>query len=369
MKRIAIFFLLILTIALVMTGCGKDDEFDPPKDMQLVDGGESTGYYLYAPKTWSVSNFNGISCAYVSALDTSSVSMTEIDIPDSYLTTNPDNFEDYFLDSLKNDFYVAFDDIKFQMYEKDGVSSYGEKCILGAPKYSADKAFKFVYSYTYDGVTFHVMQIIAREGDRYYLFTYQSTAEIKDKENETTAFLYHMEDVKSIMESLKFVAKKDAPQNTPVDDDGDGYFLASDKKMAGFELYLPMDKGYTVEFSEGMVSIKTPNGGNINMVKSSGTGVSVEQYYENRRAEIEKIVGAEGFEEIRRNVIDGVTLGNAKNKALYEYRYTYKGTVYRVYQIFGVTSFEGYAFTYTAEDSAFDECMEDVLDILERIKF
>ena len=80
MKKLIALILSLTTIFLSLislTSCG-DDKDETPEGMQLVYGGKNAGYYFYAPEEWTVSNIGAIKSAYVSRLDTTSVSFCEV---------------------------------------------------------------------------------------------------------------------------------------------------------------------------------------------------------------------------------------------------------------------------------------------------
>jgi len=76
MKKFCLIALIIISI-FALASC--KDTGDVPEGMQLVGGGEGKGYYFYAPEEWTVTSLGGIDAAYVSNVNTTSVTFTEID--------------------------------------------------------------------------------------------------------------------------------------------------------------------------------------------------------------------------------------------------------------------------------------------------
>ncbi len=352
MKKNLLICALVIASVFALFSCGEDA--DVPAGMQLVRGGDDVGYYLYAPSEWTVSNLAGVSRAHISSADTTSVSMVEIETPEDNTATPEVALVDYFRADKDNFPYEI------------NVITDGEVCSIG----NVDKAYKFVFEFTYKDSKFKEMQILLTYDTRSYIFSYQSSGE---KINEDkTYFDYHYERIEKIIENIKFVSKNPADPQAPADPDGDGYYLVSDKKTAGFELYIPVS--YTCEFSHGMVSASISEGANISLTKATGTGVSVADYYAARKEDIESFADSESFKDISINQTkdengDALKLGNLTTAASYEYSYSYNGNVYHVYQVLAVDSFNGYVFTYTAKDGEFSAHLDEIREIIKRIRF
>ncbi len=352
MKKKTLLLGLIIFSLLALFSC--TEQSDVPTGMQLVKGGEDVGYYMYVHSEWTVSNIGDIASAHVSTVDTTSVSMVEIETPEDDPVTPEAALVDYFM-SDKNNF----------PYEIN-VLTDGEICSLG----NIDRAYKFIFEFTYKDLKFKEMQILATYGERSYIFSYQSSNEKLNE--EITYFDYHMDKIKQITEKIKFVDKNVKAPEKPADPDGDGYYLASDKRLSGFELYIPID--YECEFSSGMVSASVSEGANISLVKATGTGVSVADYYKARKEQLQTIVDSFtpiSEDGIKDNILgDGnIALGLLTKAASYEYTYTYNGEVYHVYQVLAVDSFNGYVFTYTAKESEFSAHLDEIKEIIKRIRF
>ena len=131
------------------------------------------------------------------------------------------------------------------------------------------------------------------------------------------------------------------------------------------KLYVPKD--YKVDYSDGIVSVTREDGANITVSKSTATGVTIKDYWANRKNELEVIVGT--VTEIDVNKSEGVTLGNLATAASYEYTYELGGVKYHVYQVFAVDTFAGYAFTFTAPESVYAERIGEALDVAARLEF
>ena len=207
MKKIcALILALTLTAASVLSlsSCGGNS--DTPDGMQLVFGGESAGYYFYAPKEWTVSNTGEIKSAYASRVDSTSVSFAEVH-PDR---NEPGvDAESYFFNSYFNDSISEFPESM-----KPTVTLNGEPTVFGKEGATADKAVKYTYNYKYLDNTFGFMQILMKEGDRYFVFTFCALLEVRT--DNKTYYDYYLEKLQKVIEEFRFVeitAEKEKTEN------------------------------------------------------------------------------------------------------------------------------------------------------------
>jgi hypothetical protein len=341
MKRIIATALTIITLLLALTGCSQGS--DAPEGMQLVRGSDAIGYYFYSPIGWIVASQGNIASSYVSTIDSTSVTLVEAKMPEG---------------SIKDYFEAAKADFTFEITVKnEGGEPIATK--LG----NAEEAYQYIYDYEYSGFKFRTIQIFAKFEGRFYIFTF--TAQLTERTEGESYYDFHFaKSFQSIVENVKFVTKsgtEPAPEYTEVD----GYLLVSDKKLCGFDMYVPKD--YKVDYSDGIVSVTREDGANITVSKSTATGVTIKDYWANRKKELEAIVGT--VTEIEVNKSEGVTLGNLATAASYEYTYELGGVKYHVYQVFAVDTFEGYAFTFTAPEAVYAERIGEARDIAARLEF
>ena len=349
MKKIGLTFLFLILI-FSLASCSGDGA---PQGMQLCFGGESEGYSFYAPEGWTLSNVGEVHSAYVSRVNVTSVSFARVKIPSAKPKTLTDEeyfFTSYFADSL-GEFPSA-----------PTVTVNGEDAIFGKTGYSADKAKKYVFSYEYDEHKFTCMQILMRHGENFYIFTYNSMNEVRSGDESYYEFYLSM--AQKCIEEFKFTDKKATQEETAeFTKDKDGFLLYSNSELCGFDLYFPSD--FKLDYSTARVSATHEDGSNVNMTKATSTGVVVSKYWEMRREELSNIVS--GIEEIRAN--EDCVFGNAKNHFCYEYRYTYNGKVFHVYQVLAVKGSSGYVFTYTATEENYALHIDDITKMAEKVTF
>lgn len=362
--KILLLVLFIFASAFFIVSCG--DEYDTPEGMQLIGGGEDKGYYFFAPEEWtSGRSMNGIDYVYVSRVDTTSVSFTEI---------SPSSFNK--LDTTKSDEDFFFDDyFEISKAEFPEGTAFGEKngepCLLGSGDTKADRAEKYTFNYisedAYTGGNHKVafMQILASHEGRFYVLTYSATLEKKTE--DVTTYDYYLEKLQTVIDNIRFVEKKaseETKKEYPADFDGD--ILISDEELAGFTLYAPKD--FEVDYSSAIVSATHQDGSNITMTKATATGTTINKYWEFRKTELDFYVD---------NITDitaptEIALSNAKNAAMYEYTYEYNGKKFHVYQVCAVAGglfADGYMFTYTALEENYSLHFDDITRILEKVEF
>ena len=227
MKKI-VSLLLILVLCLSLFACKKNDENPIPEGMQSASDPSVLGFSLFVPEAWVVSSYGSIACAYVSNLDTSSVSLVRVELGEV-------SFENYVKESLAKSKNTV-------TYLEDGKSvNFG----------NAKRALSYVYTYDYGEYPFTFMQVLAEASDgAVYLFTYGASS--GDKYEGESFYQTHLSEVTSIMEAVKLGEKTDyRAEEIVYETDADGYKLVSDKSTAGFAFYIPPT--FNAEIAIGIV--------------------------------------------------------------------------------------------------------------------
>lgn len=360
MKKIATIILTLLTLTCLFA-CNK--ESDAPEGLQVVDDNREYGYIFYGPEGWEIANRGGISASYVAAINTTSITLAKADMPTTPLSQ-------YFDESMATLPY------EITLLKRD------EACKFG----NASSAMKYIYTYKYENYSFATMQILVSYGEDFYIFTYNSYGDPNSEESEYQKYLEY---VQLAIDNFKFTEKDSADAAPEYEKDDDGYNLVSDRALAGYDLYLP--DGCTVIDSGAMVTAKLSDKANISLAKASGTGVSVLTYIENRRTELLGVVdgitdikigvpkavdtSGEFFKDWSADVLptldESIVFGNLGRESIVSYEYTYEfaGSTYHVYQVIGTDSYSGYVFTYTATEDEYSEHIDEVMTILEKVRF
>lgn len=354
MKKI-IALLLILASLAAFVSC--DDGDGVPNGMQLVFGGESAGYCFYSPEGWLISNLGDIKSAYISRVNTTSVSFTEVKL-DSI-----DNKEDYFFNSYFNDYADEFE--VFESYE---LLDSGSDCTFGTGESAADRAKKYIYTVEYSGFEFCFMLILAKRADRYFMFVY--SAQNEAEEGVTPNYEKYLSEAMKVVENFRFLGNgSETEENREFTKDADGYNLISDRKLAGFDFYVPDE--FKFDFASAIVSATHTDGSNVNMTEATATGISAKEYWTKRKNDLSKI-----FKNVTEIEIDKETsLGNNGSSLYgdwaysYEYTYEHGENKYHVYQILAIDGTKGYVFTYTALEENYAKHFDKVLKIIEKVHF
>ena len=389
-KSITLISLITILFALVfsLAGCSGSDT---PDGMQLVAGGESLGYYFYAPEEWTPSSVGEIKAAYISRVDPTSVSFAEV----KTFAKMPDGIEksEYFFNSYFKDSLAEFPDKNPPKVAKEN----GEEIIFGKEGETADKAKKYTYTFEYfdtdanETFKFGIMQILIQEADRYYIFTY--TASMEEKLSGTTTYDYYLGDgedegkVQQIISEFRFVPITEKEEATTPEVDGDGFVLVSDEDLAGFSLYVPPT--FSQDYASAIVSATHADGSNITFTEAKGTNENVNSYMRRRLAQLAEIVDKDSLKYAFMLDEDGnyladpegekiiayktIEFGNADAANAYEYSFTYNGSEYHVYQVIAVEgwtlSYRGYVFTYTAKKANYSLHFDDVMKTIEKVDF
>lgn len=348
MKRILAIFLtlaLIISSLLALSSCSNND--GAPDGMALVRGGEDVGYYFYGPEEWVVSNLGNIACTYASKIDTTSMTFAESEKPTV---------------SIKE--YFESEKAKFPF--EITVTVDAESCTFG----NADTlATKYVYTYTYKEISYTCMQIFVTNADNFYIFTY--TANNVAYSDEQTYYQFYLEKATAVIDSFKFTTQTPTVQpETEYVRDADGYILVSDETLAGFKMYVP--DSYKVDYSTAIISVTNSDGANLSMSQLTYTGVTFLEYWQTRMDNINAFANGtcQGVRPLDKDNIETVVIEGTNNAKAYEYTYTYEGITYHVYQVIIIENgVNGYVFTYTADETVYENHLEDAKKVLYKVEY
>lgn len=344
MKKI-VSFLLILALSLSLFACKDSTDNPVPDGMQAASNSTKLGFSLFVPDGWVVSSYGSIACAYVSNLDTSSVSLVRVELGDV-------SFENYVKDSLASSKNAV-------SYLEDGKSvNFG----------NAKRALSYVYTYQYGEYPFTFMQVLAEANDgATYLFTYSASS--SDKYEGESFYQSHLSEVTSIMEAVKLGEKTDyTAEEIVYETDADGYKLVSDKSTAGFAFYIPPT--FKAEIAIGIVLATAEDGTSVTVTEATSRGVSVKEYYESRLDELRVL-----FDEVSEiTPLTECDFSNTQSSVYAEYSYKDGDTEYRVYQVIAVSggsvlNQKGFVLTYTARADLYESHMDELNKMMEKITF
>ena len=361
-KTIAITLITLLAI-FTLFAC-TSSEIEVPDGLQIVKVSESDGYQFFGPEGWVIANDGRVCASYVSAINNTSISLAKATMPASTV-------QEYF-NAEKSKF--AYD---ISVVE-EGDTTFG----------NAESAYYYIYTFKYEERDFATMQIFAKNAGDFYIFTYNSYG---DPEAEDSEYQTYLKQVRPAIDAFKFTEKSEDPkEDAEKVTDADGYILSSDKALCGFELYLPPE--CDVVQSSTHVSAKFSDKANINITKASSTGVFIIDYIKTRKSQLESIFGEvtdiklelEKLPELteeNKDIFNGFDIEPTANPDIkfgtlaktqtivYEYSYAHLGVTYKVYQILGVNSYNGYVLTYTATADEYESHLTTLKTILGKVNF
>ena len=341
---------------------------DAPEGLQVGCDSDDLGYTFYAPENWAVVNSGEISGAKVSAINNTSITFAKAMPP---VGTIPEYFE-----SSLADFPEAIKST-MKIVERD------KTCLFGNAK---GEAYKYVYTYKYEDFDFACMQILLTHNSEFYIFTYTSYGDVND---ESSYYNTYLPVVQLAIDNFTFKKKVESSERVNFGTDSDGYILVSDEKLAGFKLYLPED--YDVVYSNAFVKAEISDGANLSLSKATQTGINIISYLENRKDEMKRFTtdftdisicvakeidtSGDAFKDFPFDMLpeydETLVFGDLDPAGIisYEYKYTFCGEVYHVYQVMGVDSFSGYVFTYTALEGEYNEHIDEIKGIIGKVDF
>ncbi len=219
MKKIVAILLLCACCVGVLVGCGGRNDYVPSGFQRISH--DNADYYLYVPNGWVPDLSTGVTAAYVSEKDRSSISFMAFEVDDTLIqaAVGSSSDEETLSDSEALTTDVATDD---SVITESGTAADSETLPEGLPTittveeywayyegqfkatfsdltYSVEgenvmlagmKAKKYVYTATVTGQTYQFMQVVALKTGTVYIFTYTSTEEVFDS---------HMEEVNAIL--------------------------------------------------------------------------------------------------------------------------------------------------------------------------
>lgn len=353
MKKTLLLITTLLLSILVLASCNEGEEV--PEGLQIIEINYELGFRFYGPENWIVINASTgentrIWGAKMSSANNISITLAKSEMPEG-------DIGEYFDRSLKE--------------FPEGMTPYVVKSPTKANFGNAGEAYQCVYTYKYEDYNFACMQYFVKNGSDFYIFTYTSYGDVTDEESDYSVYY---DDVMLAVDNFLFTEKKEtADEDNSHEYDSDGYYLASDKKISGFSLYLPEE--CKLINSGAYVTASLPDGCSIYLGKATSTGIQINEYWNKRREELKRIATEVTEIEVNKINKDGeeisVVLGDLPENrvASYEFTYVIDGVKYHVYQVMGVDFSNGYVFTYTAPEEEYEKNLTTIRAILEKVKF
>ena len=271
MKRVLSVICLLLLATLLLASCAKSEV---PEGMMLASDPDLDGFVLYVPKGFTVDRSTGVLTAFVSDLDPTAISATVV-AP-----------EEETLEAYWNANRAAIDAIADPgttlAYETEN-----EEYKVGKEEISGRA---WVYAFTRGGVNYKVMQILVPRGetpsDGVAILTY--SGKVDATVTGTVGYADHLEYFELTVANFSFREVTKTPEEAEKITDGapEGMQVASDKKIAHYSLYLPLE--WTVDMKTGISSGYAADGAGVSAISLYPEGFStVQEYFASQKEQYE----------------------------------------------------------------------------------
>lgn len=351
---------LCLCAWLALPSCS-EKESDIPEGMKSATcAGEN--FRLYVPSGWNVNTAYGISGAYFSALEQSSVSVVGYKITESMefdmkLSEKVDSerpstrLQWYFEEQV----YTAL----VRVADGGAVTAHTED--FADTTLDGVNAKRYHHTAEVDEVELHFLHVVAERANCFYVFSFTATERYYEQ-----LYTASDSDVKKILKEFKFAGSGYKPEEPAKElesgDAPEGMKLASTEEVA-YLFYVPRtwkinvtDEVYFASNDGAMVSV-TP-------FQPNTTNISVKTYAEDCEKKLK--AASEGYEALVH--FENGKLGGG-NALIWEYRYMMGGVTYHGRQV--MVGYGGmiYSVTYTALESDYDTYLQDAMRIFEEFSF
>ena len=176
MKKIRKTLALAVTLALTLVFASCTARIDGAPDGMKLISTEDVEYNLYVPQEWVEDVSTGVVTAYVSESDRSNINMAAFDLDDPNMTAAA------FWEKYEGDLLATFPDAVFGETANTVVDG-------------SVAAEQHTFTATVTGYEYEFMETVFVRGGTAYILTYTSTPDV---------FESHLDDVQSIVNSLKF---------------------------------------------------------------------------------------------------------------------------------------------------------------------
>ena len=332
--------LLCAMVLLSLASCAKGGE-EIPEGMQIAScaGAE---YRLYVPTSWVVNTSYGVSGAYRTIGEQSTVSVVSYPVGDYTARMTEGG-----VDAAGSGARIAW------FWENECRAAIARQALNGeltlveeeclSTSLGGANAKQYRFSALINGERLHFLQTVAEREGKFYVFTMtanetmlQSCLEDAAKMLEVFIFADPYE-----TESAKIIDATDAPE---------GMKPASGEDVA-YCLYIPNDWKirYDQSIYAGYVEADGTSVSVLPYMHNSGS-ISVSQYFEMSQAQMKNVAGEDGYRLIA--TTEGATLGG-RAATVYEFYFRVGGVDYHYRQI--IAAYRGmiYCLTYTATEAAY----------------
>ncbi len=267
-KTLALCLLVSLLLPLLFA-CGGGSVGDGiviPEGMIYVGGDER--YTFFAPESFTPDRVGAHLMAYASSVDPSNITLavTEGEDPAAYFAAQ----EGALRESL-----TAYAPVSADCSDE---AKLGDRT-----------AIRRVYTASFDGVGYKIMQLIAEKDGLLYLFTY--TARTEEYNNGVSYFDLWLEKVNAAAAAFLFRGEEEGPKaegDAPLKNE-DGLLLVSNDKVNRYRLYLP--EAFTPTLQSGITQGRRENGASFTLSYEIPMEDNIEQYWNSVKKGLDELYG------------------------------------------------------------------------------
>ncbi len=358
-KKIIQSLLLLLCVAALLLGgvaCRKAPDEEVPQGMKYATASGSD-YRLFVPSVWTSNTSYGVSGAYFTMSEPSTVSVAKYAITAEQATAM-EGLEG----SARLDWYwenVCLDAVE-RVSLGGSLQKQGEEpesVLLGALN-----ARRYHVTATVSGDTLHFVHVLAERGGAVYVMTFTVIENL---------YASLTNNITSIIESFVFSDEPYYPDDyakTPTEgvDAPDGMKLASNDTVS-YRFFVP--ESWTLNREEEIFAAYVESDRSVVSVvpyMPDVEQVSVAEFFTMCSEMLENTADEDGFALLKEE--KDVDLGGRKATA-YTYRYTVGGKEFRCMQVIAAYGSMLYSVTYTATPESFEVHLNDVERIIDAFEF
>ena len=363
MKRYArlIAVLLCAVTVFALASCANTTE-EVPSGMQIASC-NNADYRLYVPTSWVLNTSYGVSGAYRSLDQQSTVSVVSYDVGDyaEQMQAAGVNMEEsgarikWFWDTQ------CYAPVQSKAFNKT-LTLVEEECVATSLDGANAKQYRYHGSIQQDVWTeLHFLQVVAEREARFYVFTFTATEEMfgmyRSEVDQMLEYFIFAEPYE-LFEAAKHLDNgKDAPA---------GMKSAFGDDVA-YCFYVP--NGWEIRYDESIYAAYDPTDKtsvSVTPYMPDAISMSVSQYFEMSRRMMENMVGEGEFTLL--SDTEKVDLGG-REATVYEYRLRVGGVDYHYRQYIAAYKSMIYCLTYTATEDRFNAHLEELDSIVAAFQF
>lgn len=344
---ILVAFAAVLLCAASLVSCGKSDS-SVPSGMKIASP-DNVAYQLFVPTVWKSDPASGVSSAYYSNTDTSSVSVMTFPADDKDIDVTE------WWNGYKEDFSTVYEDFKVEETAEAALGGLtGAKFVCtGKLKISEDltESYKF-------------MQIAAvrtkPEGDgEICVLTYMSSPDAYDS---------HLSDVEKIVGNFRFKSDFKEEDVSPAEE-----LTLVSQDYASYRFYLPA--GWACDVSAASVSahnVSDRSGVSLMSFSLASSNSGTDGWWSEFIKDFESVYSDVVIESEEKTTLGGVEA--AKKVYTGTLSHGDESETFKFIQVSAVkrrtlSSPEVFVFTYTATSENFDSHLDDVQTMIEKFEF